>query len=403
MSFTVINPYRFGTPAGTVFFQDAFTDSDGVLLENHTPTAVGASWAKHGACAAVVKELIASNRVYSTLVAAYDTFTAADNTTLQTHTSDSGHTWTENVAYSGLGDAVITGNRVRVDGTVAADYLSWSPPSADYYAEADVYVVSDVGETGIAIRMDATVDTMYLGRYRKAGGAWELYKVVAGSYTSLGTSSATLSVGSTYHMRLQAVGTAIKLFVDGTAVINVTDSDISAAGGAGVRVTGSGATTGYHLDNFQVVSVTNASTQYVASGTPASADYDVQADLYVVTMPLTAIFYGAGVIGRANNSGARSWYQLTYSGQIGKWELDKIVSGTVTSLGTYTQVLSASNSYTMKLQMRGTAIKAFIGGVERISVTDSDISATGQAGIGFGEDETAATGYHLDNFVATNA
>jgi hypothetical protein len=58
--------------------------------------------------------------------------------------------------------------------------------------------------------------------------------------------------------------------------------------------------------------------------------------------------------------------------------------------------------------MIGSAIKVFVDGVQRISLNDATISATGKGGIMFGDDTVSATvtntaGLHLDNFTIPGA
>lgn len=142
--------------------------------------------------------------------------------------------------------------------------------------------------------------------------------------------------------------------------------------------------------------------QYTHSATPPTADYDVQADFYVVTN-LTSD--GSGILGRADatvSAGNDTYYYAQYINSSGQWSLDKAVAGVFTNLGTYTQALSTSTAYALKLEMRGTTIKLYVDSVERISVTDSDISAAGKAGL-YGNRSGDATGYHLDNFQVTYA
>lgn len=59
-------------------------------------------------------------------------------------------------------------------------------------------------------------------------------------------------------------------------------------------------------------------------------------------------------------------------------ELFKVVSGSQISLGTFAVTINTSTNYTLKISCIGSAIKGYLNGVERISATDSDITATGK-------------------------
>ena len=65
-----------------------------------------------------------------------------------------------------------------------------------------------------------------------------------------------------------------------------------------------------------------AVTTYYASGVPATADYDVEAVIRV----LSATSY-AGVAARTNPGSAMTMYTVYYSPDMGRWELHKVVNG----------------------------------------------------------------------------
>lgn len=84
-----------------------------------------------------------------------------------------------------------------------------------------------------------------------------LYKVVAGSYTELGTSSADAPTsGDT--VKLEIKDASKKLFINGVERISSSNNDITAAGKAGLRSYGTNAAT--YLDNWQVEEVGGGSS-----------------------------------------------------------------------------------------------------------------------------------------------
>lgn len=139
---------------------------------------------------------------------------------------------------------------------------------------------------------------------------------------------------------------------------------------------------------------------HYASGVPASADYSVAADIHKVAASATGQD-GPGPEGRRSTS-ADTCYLLQHFEPDDTWYLFKIVAGVVTTLGTYASAIGVGVSVNGKLDMVGTAIKAIIATVERISVADSAISAAGRAAVRT-RSSGAAAGYHVDNVVANEA
>lgn len=132
-----------------------------------------------------------------------------------------------------------------------------------------------------------------------------------------------------------------------------------------------------------------------SSSGAVSADYVITGQFYIVSNA------GAtGIYGRVGND--ETWYELdlTWNGSTQELNLYKAVSGNYTLLATYAPNLSVGSTYEIKLSMVGTAIKAYINGVQRISVTDSAISSAGAAGFSIGTGNTTTAGYHLDSIQA---
>lgn len=59
----------------------------------------------------------------------------------------------------------------------------------------------------------------------------------------------------------------------------------------------------------------------------------------------------------------------------------KRVGGANTQLGNFNGGYNTNTDYTLKFQATGTTLKAFVNGVERLSLTDSDITAAGKVGL----------------------
>ncbi len=366
-----------------------------------------------------------------------DTITDTDAVLLQNHTGETGATWSKHSASAT--DATIKTNRLN-KGAVdnAALYTaSGTPGSADYEVEADFYshTIAAGIANGLTGRALTAAETMYHLRYSCDNTRWELFKAVAGSYTSLGTGSQSLSNATSYHAILLMRGSSIRSFIDGIEIITgITDTAVTAAGLLGVRLSGvNGAAIGQHLDNLKahpslllrdhvgetgatwtletggdarlfggrVHSVTDAGI-HSASGTPASADYDVSADLICTT----AVGSAPQISGRING-GSPDMYFVDYAASSTNFTLQKRISGSNTTLGTYTDAaFTAGVTRSVMLRMRGSAISVLVDGVVRIGpVTDTGVTAVGKAGLSFVNAAAAGEliGYRADNFVATNA
>lgn len=134
---------------------------------------------------------------------------------------------------------------------------------------------------------------------------------------------------------------------------------------------------------------------YYASGVPASADYDVEAVMFIKSH-----VNAGGPCGRMSTTADTSYsVRMGTDGTNNLAQLVKIVAGVVTALGTAVATGVADNGFvTLRLQMRGSTIKMFVGGVEKTSATDTDITAAGRAG---GRGNSSATvGYWFESILA---
>jgi hypothetical protein len=128
--------------------------------------------------------------------------------------------------------------------------------TSDNYAQATVTATTAVSH-GVWCRGDLTLNSGYA--VRNNGTNWALFSVVGGTFTSIGTYSAAAVVGDV--VKIQAVGSTIKVFINATERISVTDTAVTTGTATGLR---SEANTGIRFDNFSAADV--------SSGTTASAD-----------------------------------------------------------------------------------------------------------------------------------
>jgi hypothetical protein len=140
------------------------------------------------------------------------------------------------------------------------------------------------------------------------------------------------------------------------------------------------------------------------TATPTTADYSVEADVFV-----RSILAGdsVGVIGRMDTA-TNTFYLARWEQSNTSWNLVKYTNGSWVSLGSLAgePALTVSEAYRLRLDMNGTALKLFVNGVLKVSGTDATLSAAGKAGIMHGMDTvspatTDTTGLRFDNFQVT--
>ena len=141
---------------------------------------------------------------------------------------------------------------------------------------------------------------------------------------------------------------------------------------------------------------------YQHSGSPASADYTVSADLTYYSAG-SAVPPQMGVCGRME-AAAQTFYFLTYTHGSNNLRLFKAVAGTLTQLGSsYTVTLANNTPRSALLRMEGDQISGELDGSTVIGpVTDTAITAAGKAGIyGFSMRQPGvADSGGIDNFSA---
>lgn len=208
----------------------------------------------------------------------YDSLTDTFPTALQSHTANTGQSWSR---HSSVGGMTFTGGggKIQTDGAQVTVYKSsWVPAAADYDVITTL-VRDSSGSAGSASysagRIDAAVQTYYFFGYNMPSGYWELSKCIAGTFTTLATFTQTVAVDAIRVCKLQMRGTAIKGFVDGVERCSVTDSSITAAGSLGVIGYNGGGqmliddVTGEDVVTAPALSGNTTMGDYTASGTIA--------------------------------------------------------------------------------------------------------------------------------------
>ena len=169
-----------------------------------------------------------------------DNFTDTDGTLLQDHAPDEGDSWTR-LWGSGAGiDAEISSNQCRAkaflnNGVVYTADATY--PSADYDITCTLVglVANDNRPIFLIVRLQ-DIDNMYAVRLETTATQSSLYKKVAGTWSTLGSLFTIPANGSV--IKLEIIGDELKFYDDGVEIASATDSDISAAGEAGIAFGG---------------------------------------------------------------------------------------------------------------------------------------------------------------------
>ena len=141
---------------------------------------------------------------------------------------------------------VVVSNRAG-GSSAATNVASATTPTAgnDGYAQVEVATVGGTS-MGIMARMPGTVaHTGYLWRY--SGTACQLFKVVAGTATALGTAY-TATLTAPFTLRIEVSGSTITGYVDGVQRQQVTDTGLTTGSYCGLRVVNTTA----RYDNFEM-------------------------------------------------------------------------------------------------------------------------------------------------------
>ena len=133
---------------------------------------------------------------------------------------------------------------------------------------------------------------------------------------------------------------------------------------------------------------------YYHSAVPSSADYSITSNIFIFS---NAVATYPSVVGRIDTS-ASTYYQAYYDQANTRWAIDRLVTGTRTTLDFFGQFLTNSQTYSLKLELIGTAIKIYVDGVLRISVTDSSISSAGKVGVA----QYSTGGQQIGDFTAAD-
>jgi len=131
--------------------------------------------------------------------------------------------------------------------------------SNDNSAQVTIAATAAVSQ-GVWCRGNSNISQGYL--WRNNGTSWDLFQVVGGSFTNIGTYTAAAATGDV--AKVQAVGSTIKGFVNGVQRVSVTDTGVTTGTSVGIRGESSGS---LRYDDFSAADVTAGATLGIASST----------------------------------------------------------------------------------------------------------------------------------------
>ncbi|QQM45228.1 hypothetical protein [Streptomyces liliifuscus] len=137
---------------------------------------------------------------------------------------------------------------LRASGAMASD---------DNYAQVTI-AATVAASQGVWCRGNNNISSGYL--WRNDGSTWNLFSVVGGSFSVIGTYVAAAVPGDV--AKVQAVGSTIKGFVNGVERVSVTDTFVATGTSVGIRSESTGA---LRYDAFTGADVSAAVTLGVAS------------------------------------------------------------------------------------------------------------------------------------------
>lgn len=247
-----------------------------------------------------------------------DNFTGTAGATIQSRSPDLGTGWTQHT--SSAGTIVISdANRARAGTTGDLYYYADAAPGAvaEYDSEMTIRLVGAASMFyGVAGRMSTSAVTMYVARNDTLNGRAELVRISAGSSTSLGTYSYTISSGVDNVIKGEWRDAAKKLILNGTERISSADNTITAAGRPGIHIFGFTASNaaGMHGDAFNASVPAGGGTPQELAGSVAGTGH-ITAGLSV-SKPLSASSAGAGAVVASLTVGKRLSASMAGAGAV---------------------------------------------------------------------------------------
>lgn len=279
-----------------------------------------------------------------------DDFNRADSTNL-------GAGWVEVT-----GDWSIVSNQLSsgsAGGTIILR-ASTSMATSDNSAQVTIAATAAVSH-GVWCRGSTSLSSGYL--WRNDGTSWNLFSVVGGSFTNIGSYTAAAVAGDV--AKIQAVGSTIKGFVNGVQRVSVTDTNVATGTSVGIRAE---STNALRFDDFTGADVTTGvSGDAALSNTATLSATGLRATASATGLTATASLAAGGI--RATSADAALTATVTLA-----------ASGTTATAGDAALVASAALTTSGKRTTAGDATLAaaatLAAGGQRDTIADTGLAAT---------------------------
>jgi hypothetical protein len=129
----------------------------------------------------------------------------------------------------------------------------------DHSAQVTIAATTTASQ-GVWCRGNSNITSGYL--WRNNGTSWDLFSVIGGSFTVIGTYTAAAAPGDI--AKVQAVGSTIKGYVNGVQRVSVTDTGVTTGTSVGIRSDSAGA---IRYDDFTAADITASATLGTATAT----------------------------------------------------------------------------------------------------------------------------------------
>ncbi|MER5461655.1 hypothetical protein ABT010_13395 [Streptomyces sp. NPDC002668] len=279
-----------------------------------------------------------------------DDFNRADST-------DLGAGWVEV-----SGDWSIVSNRLSpgaAGGTIILR-AAGAMATSDNYAQVTI-ATTTAASHGVWCRGNSNISSGYL--WRNDGTSWDLFQVLGGSFTSIGSFAGAAANGDV--AKVQAVGSTIKGYVNGVQRVSVTDTAVTTGTSVGLRAE---STSALRFDDFAAADVATGSTGDAAlPGTATLTATGVRAAAGAAALAPTASLTADGIRGASGAASLAMSASLAASGQTGVvGSATLTTAATLTAAGTTAAVGTAALAVTATLTASGTTI---VSGNDDIDVT----------------------------------
>lgn len=190
---------------------------------------------------------------------------------------------------------------LRAAGTMASD---------DHYAQVTIAATTTASQ-GVWCRGNSNISSGYL--FRNNGTSWDLFSVIGGSFTVIGTYTAAAAPGDV--AKVQATGSTIKAYVNGVQRVSVTNTGVTTGTSVGIRADSAGA---LKFDDFAAADVGGGTTGDAAfSGTATLSASGLRAASGTAALAATASMTTSGQRATTGDATLAATASLSADGTLG--------------------------------------------------------------------------------------